>query len=123
MRAPATGFCVAALLLLAACGPRSMDANRQVGPNPYLPPIHQYLMPPMHLATIVGWHGNETPSVAPGLQIRPLAMGLRNPRSLYVLPNGDILVVETGGPPAPPVNRPKEIVMNAMESKRCSQAT
>ena len=40
---------------------------------------------------------------------------MANPRSLYVLPNGDVLVVETGGPPAP-VSRPKEIVMNWVET-------
>ena len=41
---------------------------------------------------------------------------LKNPRSLYVLPNGDVLVAETDGPPAP-VSRPKEFVMNWIEKK------
>ena len=108
-------LCGAALLALSACGPAPMDPSKQVGANPYLPPIHQYLLPPMHLAKIVGWHGDERPTVAPGLKVQALAMGLKNPRSLYVLPNGDILVVETGGPKPPPANRPKEIVMNLME--------
>jgi glucose/arabinose dehydrogenase len=93
------GLSGAALLALAACGPA----------------IHQYLVPPMHLAKVVGWHDGETPTAAPGLKVQALAMGLKNPRSLYVLPNGDILVVETGGPKPPPANRPKEIVMNWME--------
>jgi glucose/arabinose dehydrogenase len=48
------------------------------------------------------------------LKVQPFATGLANPRSLYVLPNGDVLVVETGGPPAP-VSRPKELVMNWVE--------
>jgi glucose/arabinose dehydrogenase len=98
-----------------------MDPNRQVGPNPYLPPIHQYLLPPMKLAKVIGWRDGETPAVAPGLKVQALALGLKNPRSLYVLPNGDILVVETAGPKAPPVNRPKEFVMNAMEAKTHSR--
>jgi hypothetical protein len=103
------------LLSLAACGPSPIDPERQIGANPYLPEMHQYLLPPMRLAEVVGW-GSTTPVVAAGLQIKALATGLKNPRSLYVLPNGDILVVETQGPPAP-VHRPKEFVMNWMEKK------
>jgi glucose/arabinose dehydrogenase len=101
------------LLLLAACGPAPTDPRRQLGPNPHLPPIHQYLLPPMHVASVVEWNG-ATPTVASGLKVQAFATGLANPRSLYVLPNGDVLVVETGGPPAP-VSRPKEIVMNLVE--------
>jgi glucose/arabinose dehydrogenase len=113
----------AALFALAACGgPKPMaDPQRQTGPNPYLPPIHQYLVPPMRLAKLVGWHG-AAPTVAPGLKIEALASGLKNPRSVYVLPNGDILVVETAGPKPPSPRRPKEFVMNWMETKTHSNA-
>ena len=38
-----------------------------------------------------------------------MATGFEHPRSLYVLPNGDVLVVESNGPKAP-INRPKDIV-------------
>jgi glucose/arabinose dehydrogenase len=113
------GACAAVVTVLAmtfaACGPQPMDPRRQIGPNPYLPPLHQYLVPPMHLAKIIGW-GDAKPIVAAGLQIRALATGLKNPRSVYVLPNGDILVVEADGPPAP-ISRPKEFVMNWMEQQ------
>ena len=101
---------IAVLFALVGCGPAPIDPSRQVGPNPYFPPIHQYLLPPMHIAKIVGWNG-ATPSVAAGLRVQAFATGLANPRSLYVLPNGDVLVVESGGPPGP-VSRPKELVMN-----------
>jgi len=101
---------------VASCGPSPGDPKRQIGPNPYLPPIHQYLMPPMHVAKIVGWGAGETPTVPAGLKVQALATGLKSPRSVYVLPNGDILVVESGGP-KPPVNRPKEIVMSLVEKK------
>ena len=101
------------MVILTGCGPAPIDPQRQIGADPYLPPIHQYLLPPMHTVKIVGWNG-AMPSVAPGLKVQPFATGLANPRSLYVLPNGDVLVVETGGPPAP-VSRPKEFVMNWME--------
>ncbi len=112
----------ATLLALAACGPAPMDPRRQIGPNPDLPPINEYLLPPMHLAKLVGWAPGQTPTVAPGLKISALAMGLKNPRSLYVLPNGDVLVVETSGPRPPPIRRPKELVMNWMEKQTHSSA-
>ena len=112
-------LCVAALGLgavsLAACGPSPVDPKRQIGANPYLPDIHQYLLPPMHVAKIVGWGGGK-PTVAAGLKVEALATGLKNPRSVYGLPNGDILVVESGGPHAP-INRPKEFVMNLIEKQ------
>ncbi|MEP6828777.1 MAG: sorbosone dehydrogenase family protein [Rhizomicrobium sp.] len=94
---------------LASCGPAPINPKRQIGAHPYLPDIHQYLVPPMHVVPNVGWNG-ATPKAAPGLAVKAFASGLKNPRSLYVLPNGDVLAVETEGPPAP-VNRPKEIVM------------
>src|ERR1700759_682619 len=108
-------LCVAAMLALAACGPPPIDAKRQIGAHPYLPPIHQYLLPPMHVVKNVGW-GDATPKPAPGLKVAAFAKNLKNPRSVYVLPNGDVLVVESDGPPGP-VNRPKEFVMNWIEQQ------
>jgi glucose/arabinose dehydrogenase len=113
MRSLLAGIGLTLLLTMVACGPKPMDPRRQFGRDPYLPPLHQYLLPPMHVAKVVGWNG-AVPTVAPGLKIQAFASGLANPRSLYVLPNGDVLVVETGGPPAP-VSRPKELVMNWVE--------
>lgn len=104
----------AALLLLAACGPDPIDPQTQVGPNPPLPELHQYLLPPMHVSRAIGWKDGETPQVAAGLQVKALATGLKSPRSLLVLPNGDILVAESGGP-TPPIYRPKEIIMGWLE--------
>ncbi len=104
---------------LSGCGPDPVDPQRQIGANPYLPEIHQYLLPPMHVAKVVGWQG-EKPKVAAGLKIEALARGLKNPRSVYALPNGDVLVAESEGPKAP-VNRPKEFVMNLIEKQAHSQ--
>src|SRR3569833_1927317 len=100
---------------LAACGPAPIDHTRQIGPHPFLPEIHEYLLPPMHVPTAGKW-GSAKPSVPAGLQIQALATDLKNPRSLYVLPNGDILVVESEGPKAP-VHRPKEFFMNLIDKQ------
>jgi glucose/arabinose dehydrogenase len=104
------------LLCLSGCNDGSGDPNAQIGANPVLPELQQYFLPPMHLARVVGWKNDETPSVAKGLKIKAMATGLQHPRSLYVLPNGDVLVVESKAPPAAPIKRPKEIVMGYVES-------
>jgi glucose/arabinose dehydrogenase len=106
----------ASLLCLAGCDDGGGDPTAQIGPSPKLPDIQQYLLPPMHIARVVGWKNGETPSVAQGLAIRSFASGLQHPRSLYVLPNGDVLAVESKAPPAAAINRPKELVMGYVES-------
>jgi glucose/arabinose dehydrogenase len=95
-------------LTLAGCDDTGGDPRKQIGANPELPAVHQYLIPPIRIAQPVPW-GNDTPKVPQGLQVHALATGFVHPRSLYVLPNGDVLVVESNGPKAP-VFRPKDIV-------------
>jgi glucose/arabinose dehydrogenase len=105
----------ATALLLGACGPEPTDPKHQVGANPSLPPLHQYLLPPMKVASRGQW-GNTKPAVAGGLHIEALAKNFANPRMVYVLPNNDVLVVESDGPKEP-IRRPKQIVMNWIESQ------
>ncbi len=116
----ATGIAtlIAACLLpfTPACAADSFDPTTQVGSNPVLPDPQQYLFPPMHLARVVGWKQVETPTVAPGLKIEALAQNVQHPRSLYVLPNGDILIVESKSPDVQPIRRPKDIIMGWVES-------
>ena len=103
-------------LTLAGCNDGSGDPNAEIGRNPPLPAIQQYLLPPMHIAKVIGWKQGETPKVPQGLKIEPLATGLQHPRSLYTLPNGDVLVVESKAPKGASIKRPKEIAMNYIES-------
>src|ERR1700721_2373097 len=98
-----------ASLGLAGCDNNAGDPARQIGANPVLPALQQYFMPPIRIAKAVGWGKGENPNVPQGLQIHALVTGLEHPRSLYVLPNGDILVVESNGPKAP-INRPKDVI-------------
>ena len=93
---------------LAGCDDNGGDPERQIGANPMLPALQQYLLPPIRIAKPVPW-GDQTPKAAQGLQVRALATGFQHPRSLYILPNGDVLVVESNGP-KPPVFRPKDII-------------
>jgi glucose/arabinose dehydrogenase len=106
----------ASALTLGSCNDDTFDVTSQIGPNPNLPEPQQYLFPPMRLASVVGWKEGEKPTVASGLKIEALATGLQHPRSLYVLPNGDVLVVESKSPGTDPVRRPKDIVVRQVEA-------
>jgi glucose/arabinose dehydrogenase len=97
-----------ASLGLAGCDDVGGDPSKQIGANPVLPAIHQYLIPPIRIARPEPW-GHDTPKATAGLRVQALATGFVHPRSLYVLPNGDVLVIESNGPKAP-VFRPKDIV-------------
>src|SRR3978361_2554776 len=68
---------------LAGCDDHAGDPKVQIGANPALPALQQYLMPPMAIAKAVGW-GTETPTVADGLQGHALGTGFVHPRSLSV---------------------------------------
>jgi glucose/arabinose dehydrogenase len=58
------------------------------------------------------------PVAASGLKVNPFATGLDNPRWLYVLPNGDVLLAETDAPPKPDDAKGiKGMVMKAVMKK------
>ena len=57
---------------------------------------------------------------ASALKVEALAKGLEHPRALYVLPNGDVLVVESKAPKAAAVTRPKDLVMHFVEAQATS---
>ena len=107
--------------VLSACSDPGTLAQQQTGPNPPLPAINQYLVPPMHVAKPAPW-GSTVPTVAPGLKVSAFATGFKNVRNLYVLPNGDILAVEPKGP-AEPVKRPKDIIVGWVQGFGHSKVT
>jgi glucose/arabinose dehydrogenase len=109
------GSALAGLLVLAACGQEVAPPSTQYGANPELPAPQQYILPPMRVARAIGWGNAQTPAVPAGLEVRAFATGFEHPRSVYALPNGDVLVVETDGPNAP-VNRPKDYVMGLFQN-------
>jgi len=103
-------------LALVGCGRALAPPSTQYGATPELPaPQQQYLLPPIRIAVAKGWGVNQTPSVAPGFQIHAFATGFGHPRTVYTLPNGDVLVVETNGPRAP-IYRPKDYVEAKMKA-------
>ncbi|WP_137388543.1 PQQ-dependent sugar dehydrogenase [Rhodoligotrophos defluvii] len=110
-RYAALGAGCLAFALLAGCDDRSdFDVSQQIGPDPVLPEPQQPILADMKLAEVVGWQDGEMPSVPDGLRVTAYAEDLANPRSLYTLPNGDVLVVQARGPSGKPVSRPKDII-------------
>lgn len=73
------------------------DGPRQqaVGAAPAIPAAKkQGPVPTLKMPTAKGWTSGQTPVAAPGLQVNAFATGLKHPRWLHVLPNGDVLAAE-----------------------------
>jgi glucose/arabinose dehydrogenase len=97
-------ICVAALALpLAACNEPSDTAvaERTFGPSPILPEPQSSLIPTINVAPAKGWPPGGKPAAVNGMAVNAFATGLDHPRTVYVLPNGDVLVAETNAPPKP----------------------
>ncbi|HOB96207.1 MAG TPA: sorbosone dehydrogenase family protein [Aquabacterium sp.] len=74
-----------------------------VGAAPEIPAGRpQGAMPTLKMPTAQGWAPGQRPSAAPGLQVNAFATGLKHPRWLHVLPNGDVTVAEALFEPGPP---------------------
>ncbi|MEO6387653.1 MAG: sorbosone dehydrogenase family protein [Croceibacterium sp.] len=102
---------------LAACSHPTISPATQYGASPKLPDPVQYLFPPMGIANPVGWKNGAMPVVPAGFTIAPFATGMKSPRNVLALPNGDVLVVESGGPGIEPVTRPKDIIFGIVIGK------
>jgi glucose/arabinose dehydrogenase len=89
-------------LCLAACDEQETTTVEQTfGPSPTLPAPQKSMIPTVNVATAVGWPAGGKPTPAKGMAVNAFATGLDHPRTLYVLPNGDVLVAETNAPPKP----------------------
>jgi len=66
-----------------------------VGLQPVIPGARpQGALPTLKMPTAKGWEPGHMPTPAPGLKVNAFAMGLKHPRSIEVLPNGDVLTAE-----------------------------
>jgi len=95
---------VGALALpLAACNEPSTPAiaEQTFGPSPTLPAPQHSWIPTIDIAAATGWPAGGKPTAANGMAVNAFATGLDHPRTVYVLPNGDVLVAESNAPPKP----------------------
>jgi len=73
-----------------------------IGANPAIPLAKaQGGIPTLKMPTARGWPQGKTPTVAPGLKVNAFATGLKHPRWICVLPNGDVLTAEALLTPEP----------------------
>src|SRR5437764_4053702 len=52
-------------------------------------------IPTLKMPTARGWSDGQKPVAAPGLKVNAFATGLKHPRWIEVLPNGDVLIAES----------------------------
>jgi glucose/arabinose dehydrogenase len=73
-----------------------------LGPSPNIPLARpQGRLPTLKMPTARGWAPGQSPTAAPGLRVNAFASGLKHPRWLHVLPNGDVTVAEATFLPEP----------------------
>jgi glucose/arabinose dehydrogenase len=73
-----------------------------LGPAPTIPEARpQGRIPTLKMPTAQGWSPGRTPTAAPGLKVNAFAAGLKHPRWIHVLPNGDVTVAEALFMPGP----------------------
>jgi glucose/arabinose dehydrogenase len=90
---------LAALVFAAGCAHETpLPESVGVGPNPVLPPPPKEPTAVVNIAPAIGWPEGARPIAAPGTRVTAFAKGLDQPRWLYVLPNGDVLVAEAAAP-------------------------
>jgi len=73
-----------------------------LGSTPAIPPAkRQGSIPTLKMPTAKGWAQGQTPVAAPGLKVNAFAAGLKHPRWIQLLPNGDVLTAEALFLPGP----------------------
>jgi glucose/arabinose dehydrogenase len=85
----------AAMILMRRFG-RS-DEPPAIGGAPVIPEARPQGIPTLKMPTARGWIDGHTPTAAPGLKVNAFAAGLKHPRWIHVLPNGDVLTSEALG--------------------------
>ena len=91
---------VAVFILSYAAAPQTDVPSNQYAPN--TGPIDKLQLPPpfatpsaRNNSKVIGWPKGKMPTPAPGFEVSLFAEDLDNPRTVYILPNGDALVVES----------------------------
>ena len=69
--------------------------QQAIGAAPIIPTARpQGAIPTLKMPTARGWAAGQKPAAANGLKVNAFASGLKHPRWIHVLPNGDVTVAE-----------------------------
>ncbi|WP_239576553.1 PQQ-dependent sugar dehydrogenase [Archangium primigenium] len=95
---------VSAASLMAACAHDPATPNPTPGGTPPATPPPALPAPDtshdvQNYSEVIGWPDGQTPVAPEGFVVTKYADGFQNPRWLYVLPNGDVLVAESNTEP------------------------
>lgn len=90
-----------ALFYLTRADVARLAEGADMGRVPQMTSPRPQWIPMPNIATPIGWKQGEVPTPANGLAVSRFTEGLDHPRSMLKLPNGDVLVTETGSPPPP----------------------
>lgn len=85
----------AAMILMRRFG--QSPERPAIGGAPIIPEAKAQRIPTLKMPTARGWIDDHTPTAAPGLKVNAFAKGLKHPRWIHVLPNGDVLTAEALG--------------------------
>jgi len=87
------------------------------GEKPQLPEPRQTWLPTVKWAVAnLPWKKGEAPKAAAGLRVVAFAQGLKHPRWLHVLPNGDVLVAEAATEPGKSWS-PRSVIQNFVQRR------
>ena len=110
-------------LLIAAFGASVLSAAMAqeltppaIGPSPNLHQPQKNWLPTISWAPVEQWADGRKPKAAPGLAVNAFAQGLKHPRWIYVLPNGDVLVAESATLPSPSWS-PRALIQNFIQHR------
>ncbi|ADY53276.1 NHL repeat containing protein [Pseudopedobacter saltans DSM 12145] len=95
-------FCIAiSTLYLSSCSSSNssdgklQDTTKTINENGLPEPYAT--RPTSKNSKVINWPNGKTPVAPEGFVVKQFAKGLKNPRWIYQLPNGDILVAESNG--------------------------
>ena len=87
------------------------------GEQPAIPPPKHSWLPTVNWSVASEpWRDGQAPKAAASLEVGAFARGLKHPRWLQVLPNGDVLVAEAATEPAPSWS-PRAIIQNMVQRR------
>lgn len=98
------GLIIVVLVLAVAAwwvmrgSPAEYTVAEVTGTDPTLAKPDPQTIPTVDVAKPIGWAEGQAPKAAEGLEVNRFAEGLEHPRTIYLLPNGDLLVAETNAP-------------------------